>query len=112
MQLSSQSCPMEINDSFCKFGKINTSDALLDIFLCNLIVTLWEACTVVVFGRCAIGPFVIGCMLVRNFACSVLKKCLDAPESSFALKRMLFEEEILFVVMEATGESLHLFKIF
>ena len=103
---------MEINDSFCKFGKINTSDALLDIFLCNLIVTLWEACTVVVFGRCAIGPFFIGCKLVRNFAFSVLKKCRDAPESSLALNEVFVDVGILLMDMEATGESLLLYKIF
>ena len=113
MQLSSHNCPIEINDSLVRCGNTKTSDARSERLSCRLKVPLCVAWTVILFGRNAIGPFVNGWTLFKYCRCVVLKKCLDAPESNFALNGGAF---ILVVVsveieLEATGERLRFCKI-
>ena len=62
-----------MRDSFVRFGNINASCAFDDSFLCNGHIPLCDACTVVVSGNTAMGPFCILCTLYNNLLCCVLK---------------------------------------
>ena len=88
---------------------MSTSDAGLDILACRLIVALCVACTVVLFGRCAIGPLLNFLIFLKYLRCVDLKKCFEAPESNFALR--ISCEISGDKVSEATGEYLRWYKI-
>ena len=90
-----------MSDSFRRCGKINTSDAFWDMLSCKLIIALCEAWTILLLGRYAIGPFLRACTSFKNLQCVDLKKCLDAPESNFALN---VSDDMFVCLAEATGE--------
>ena len=91
-QSSSHSCPIDNSDSFIKSGYIRALVAVL-FKLGNGSIPRAVGEIDVLFGRSAVGPFMIGSTSIRQDVCSGLRKCADVPVSAFNTVKILDEEE-------------------
>ena len=66
MQQSSYSCPIDMRDPDCGWGKMwDVRDAWFNRGF-RFISTPWVVCMIIPSGRITHGPFVIGCLLIHG----------------------------------------------